>query len=1354
MLTSIGNIHAQKNFSFQNINNKNGLSQNSVFAISQDIDGFLWFGTRDGLNRYDGYNFKTYRNNDSSNSLSGNDVRTLFLDTLTKDFWVGSISGLSKYSKESDNFQNYIHSESDTFSITAGTVWTIFRDSKKRLWIGTEQGLDLFNTDKNKFIHINLSSNNKPVDVRSIVEDAEGNLFFGTSFGLFKLENNQNYSEVSNVNESFGNDHLPDYFIKSLLIDKENNFWIGTNKGGLVFWDRKLKKIKVFQKDKQNANSLSDNNIRFLYFDLDDRLWIGTFDGLNLYDPVLKNFTIFKKNDPSNSGITDSSIRSIYADKKGNLWVGTYYGGILHLDENFNRFTNFNHTLYGNSISADVVSSFAEDEFGNLWIGTEGGGLNFFDVQKNEFKSFKPEEGKNSLSGNNVKKVLLDDGKLWVGTFNRGLNLMDVTKEKFTKFENEPGNSNSLSSNNVYGLSKEKDLLWILTYGGGLDIFDTSNQIIHHFQNNPNNPKSISSNLTRVFLKSKKGTIWIGTEKGLNKVILDQNDFPKEFEVILAVKKIYALQEDHNNNIWIGTISEGLFEFNPKSQEFKQYTTKDGLSGNTIFGIIEDNNHQLWISTNSGLSKFSPSEKIFTNYNYANGLINSEYNFNAYYKTKSGDLLFGGINGFTRFDPSTIKPNTFIPPIVFTELKQNNRLIEINDETAYLKQAINCTSKIEFKYNEANFTLQFAALDYSNPENATYSIKMEGFDRDWKNIVGKPEVSYTIQKEGNYVLRLKGGNSDGLWNPEERNIEIVVLPPPWRTWWAYLIYSILLLSSIIGLYRYVKLRHTLQIQAIAKLQQDQLHEMKLRFFTNITHEFRTPLTLILGPLKELIKKNNQPAEVADKLSLIESNANRLLNLVNQVLTFRKLASENEPMLISRNNIVDFLNTIFLHFKELAIQQNIEYNFKYSKSEIIAYYDQEKLEKVFYNLIANAFKFTPRDGKIEVCIGEDDKNISIQVSDSGIGISPELHEQIFKRFYEKSNPQTSTIKGSGIGLSISKAMVELHQGNIWVKSEIDKGTLFTVSLKKGKDHFKNNEIFKEDQTKKPFLLDPKKDYQSLGILDPEQINLNSDKNIAKQKLAKILIVEDNDEVRNYIKSIFIKEYEILTCENGLLGFQMAQDHEPDIILSDLMMPVIDGIEFCKKIKSTFETSHIPFILITAKSLVDDKLLGLNSGANDYITKPFHPDELLLKVRNILNQKKLLLHSIYESREFNPSIVQFTSADEKFLKDLIELVEKNISNPDFKIEQFAYELAVSRALLFTKIKAITDMTPKNFIKSFRLKRSIQLLEMDQLNISEIAFMVGFKEPRYFSKVFQKEYGKTPSEYISNLQIEDKN
>lgn len=1332
---------AQQEAVFRTLDMKEGLSQGTVFAVTQDQVGHMWFGTRDGLNKYDGYQFTVYRHNaQKSTSLVGNDIRVLYFDTLLQTLWVGTLQGLSKYDATADTFQNY----TSTQGLSANSIRCVQRDSKGRLWVGTADGLNLLQDDGQRFLPIPLVfPNNIDREIIAIIEDSEGNILIGVDNGLYQLveQVSGEFSASPLVNkEKFS---LSDYRIQALLEGDAGQLWMGTRSGGVYLWDRQSNQIKIFKDEEGSNHPLSSNGVRVLAKESNGIIWVGTFVGLVQYDPKTGDYHHFFADDQDPIHLRSRSIRSIFFDERGGLWIGTYHGGASYYDPALSRFQHFEHLANGNSISHNVVSSFLEDENGNFWIGTEGGGLNFFNRSSGKYTIYRPQAGQdNSLSGNNVKTIIKDESGLWIGTFRQGLNYLDLNTKRFRHFKHKPEVPNSISNNNVYSLLKEGDRLWIVTYGGGLNVMNLSTNQFEAYQADPADSTTISSNNGRVIFKDSRDQLWIGTESGLNLIKRTSvRDTNLQFQCFIPDKKVYALYEDEQQTLWIGTFSNGLFALNLADLSLQQYTEMDGLPGRAIFGIEQDEKGKLWLSTNNGLSKFDRENLVFTNYNYSNGLQNLQFNYNAHYRTRSGELLFGGDNGFTLFEPAEIISDSFIPPLIFTDLRVYNQKVDVGDKSGLLPRALNEVDELTFKYNEAIFSIGVAALDYFNPSNIQYTYKLEGLDNDWNNKVGKTEASYTIQRPGSYLLRVKASNSYGIWSEGERNMKITVLPPPWLSTTAFVIYSAILLLIFYGIWYFTRLRHRLHLEQLAKEKEKELNEVKLRFYTDITHEFRTPLTLILGPINELLDKHSGNG-ISAQLQSVKRNAERLLKLVNQILSFRKLEAGHENVQALQTDMVPFLHDLFSSFEETAKLRKISYDFHSSTSELVAWFDPEKMEKVVFNLLSNAFKFTPDRGVIKLEVDKKEDHLQIRVSDSGNGIKKELHEQIFKRYYEKVAIPFSKWKGSGLGLALSKQMIALHQGKLWVESEVGKGATFFVELPLGKDHFKAGELV-DGKLVAP-LPSPTLQVEAPKVADEQPSLAPIIQAVAKAPA--ILLVEDNTEILQYLEEIFQGTYRIFTAVDGEEGLRKAAEQNPDLIISDIMMPNMDGTTLCSKIKSDIKTSHIPVILLTARAAQPFKNEGLETGADDYITKPFNPSELRLRVRNIIRTRKIIREKFVRVMNFEPKEVTVTSADEQFLRNALEIAEKHIDNSKFTAEQFAYELAVSRPLLFTKMKALTDQTPNNFMKALRMKRAAQLLEQRKLNVSEVAYKVGFRDTRYFSKCFQKQFNKTPSEYMS--------
>ena len=1340
---------------FRRLSVQEGISNSSVIAITQDNDHFLWFGTRDGLNRFDGYNIQIFRKDRGNpNSLLFDDIRLLYFDPLLKTIWAGSTKGLSRFISEKNEFRNYHFNQTKVNDISEYYIQALLRDSNGNLWVGVPDGLYLFNATKDKFEKQSIRYQGNPLNILSIHEDKGKKIWIGTNAGLFQLKyglNKQVDLEEVYIPEVPGVKSIKGQAIYAIQSDLQQQLWLGTHGEGLYKWHTLTNKIAQYKHIEKDPRSLSNNMIRSIAVHPNGQIWVGTFVGLNQFDPVRNNFKAIVADEKNQSNLSSSSIWSVFFDKKGSLWVGTFYGGVNFYDPGIKRFQNYVHIPERNSLSHNVVSAIKEDENGNFWIGTEGGGLNYFEKGRQTFLNYFHSPLKtNTLSGNNIKALYYEKNQLWIGTYNAGLDNYDVDKNSFTNYGKGERGWDRFSSLNVYSLLKIKNLIYVLTYGGGLNVLDIGNKKITQIQHDPKRKESLSNNLGRILIRDKMGNVWIGTEDGLNllsKENIDKGNYT--FKRYLDGYNIASLYEDSKGNIWIGTFSNGLIYRN--NQSFNYFTEKEGLAGHTIFTILEDKRGEIWLGTNQGISRCKVERKSFLNYNSSDGLQNLEFNYNAgLTESKTGSLLFGGKNGFTLFQPSNLKTNKYIPKVAFTRLIVNNREEKVGAKDGILSRALNQMDLITFKHNQANFTLQFSALDYLNPQKNHYAIKLEGLDKSWQYIVGSHEVTYTLQKPGSYLFRLKGGNNDGIWNPKEKVITIKVLPSPWLSLPAYLVYfSLFAIALFIG-YRFIVLNHTLALEQVEKGKQSEIHQMKLRFFTNITHELRTPLSLILGPLEELLDSNKENKKNFGPLKTAHRNAVRLLNLVNQLLTFRKLERDHEEMNIEETDIISFLRDISDSFKDEMRLHHIDFKITYDFSPFPVFMDRDKMEKVFYNLLSNAFKFTPEGGNISIVIAKKEETVSCIFKDSGIGIEPEFQNEIFRRFYEKDNHHPSLRvqnEGTGIGLALSLQMVKLHKGEIKVESEPNKGASFEVTFPINLNQAAQEISVKQNGTDTRKGKKMNEMEQSPSWEDWSEVQVASDSLLNTQSF-HFLLIDDNEEIIDYLSTIFPPTIFLSRATDGNSGLEKALLLQPDLIISDVMMPGMDGFQLSYQLRANFETSHIPIILLTAQSDFSFKLEGLKTGADEYLTKPFHPKELIIRVENILRNRGFSRQKFKEKEILEPSEITFTSADETLIQNAIALVEKNMDFPEYSVDQFAQDLAVSRPSLFNKMRALTGETPKNFIKIIRLKRAAQLLKTGKLSVSEVCYMTGFRDPKYFNKCFQKQYNQSPSEYKANF------
>jgi signal transduction histidine kinase/DNA-binding response OmpR family regulator len=861
-------------------------------------------------------------------------------------------------------------------------------------------------------------------------------------------------------------------------------------------------------------------------------------------------------------------------------------------------------------------------------------------------------------------------------------------------------------------------------------------------------------------LIDKKDNLWIGTQSGLN--VINLNDFDNNTyhikhyffdNKLLSGDDILTLFQDKKGKIWVGTKAKGLYNFDGVTFN-KINIKKDDSDVTAIHSISEDDMNNLWMSSNYGIIKYNLSNKSTFIYDQKDGLFSNEFNDNAFLKLGINKFYYGGPSGITYFDTKKLPVNKYTPQVILTDFKVANKSINVANENDILEKAIAYTKSLTLSYDKANFTINFAIPNFINSTNNQYSYRLVGLDNEWTT-TSNTSATFTIQNSGTYVFEVKGANNDGIWNSTPTALEIVVKPAPWKSLWALSLYAILIWVSLYGLTWIIKSKEKLRQDLLLEYRESERtkedNSAKLQFFTNISHEFRTPLTLILGPLQQILLNYNGSNEMYKKLLVIESSANHLLKLINRLMDFRKFENNQFILEAAEGNIVKYIKEIFLSFTEYAKDGGYKFTFESSDEEILVYFDRFKLERVFYNLISNAFRYTPKGGEIAIKIRKEKNEISIEVEDTGIGIANEHIDKIFDLFFEiptHNEVQTNYNKGTGIGLSIVKNIVNLHKGTIAVENKNSKGVVFKVNMLLGRKHLSDKEIVKDFKISDD-VAQYKVQLDLPEIKEEEDIN---DLEVADEKLT-VLIVEDHKVLRSFMKNLLKAEYNVIVAENGAIGLKKALKFVPDLIVSDVIMPEMVGTELCAKIKENIKTSHIPVILLTSRSSLIYKIEGLESGADDYISKPFNLIEFKLRIKNLLASKQRLKTKFSSEDNFVPSEIAVSSLDEQLLKKAFKVVEENISNEQFDIPFFCSELGVSRTMLFTKIKAWTNFTPNEFIHEIRMKRAAQLLEQNKINISQISYKVGFNNPKYFSKCFQKKFGETPTQYLNKFSNDSK-
>lgn len=1313
---------SSKRMSFEQISSDEGLSQNTVMSIIQDKNDILWFATFDGLNRYDGYNFTVYRNEKRNKHSLLNDVlRTLYIDS-ENNLWIGSKSGLSLYVSERNHFDNYL------YTVGKGQIAqinAIVELDKQRLLLGTEYGLVLFNKKRHVFEKFSAVSEEK-ISIQSLAR-LDDNILIGTNKGLYLYKISRKY--YTEIHQS-----LKGKVIQDILPQSESRIWIGTEGNGLFLVNLQTGELKNYVHNPSNPKSLSSNYIRSLAFDSQYRLWIGTFHALSVMENGSDTFENYYHDPTDNGSISQNSIRSIYMDTQGGMWLGTYYAGLNYYHPLKNQFRHLQQNPYTNSLSDRVISCIVEDETGKMWIGTNDKGINVYDPKTENFRHIS-HENTLLLASNNIKAMVptRDHRSMYVGTHGGGLSVMDKATGRCSRI---PATQN-LSGEDVYALTYDfNNNLWIGTLKGLYQYNETTKKI----------KKINTSKLTSIqvlFLKAdSKKRLWIGGEKslGLYSLITKKirNFTSEDYNGTFDNVSINCIFEDSKKRIWIGT--EGGLDLYNENGKFKSYTTEDGLANNMVYGILEDSFGRLWISTNNGISCFTPETKKIRKYSIMDGLSFRQFNMYSFCQAKSGQMYFGGINGITTFYPELLIDNPYIPKPRISRIQVFNKDVNPFDETGVLEDNILETKKIKLRPSQSNFALEFTVSNYLSGKHNTFSYMLEGVDKDWNITAENRLISYSNLKHGKYTFKVKAANSDGKWNEESTDLTIIILPHWWQTWWANILFFILLCGITMMIYRFLRQRQSmsnqLQIERLEKDKMEEVNQMKMRFFINISHEFRTPLTLILSPLQDLIERTADKWQHSQLLH-VQKNANKLLHLVNQLMDYRRAELGVFELCVHRVKPDKVVYDTFALFDKLAKRKRIEYNLEDQTNDKEFLIDSNYLELILSNLLSNAFKFTPEKGKILVRIVEDVNNFILEVEDNGCGIAEDKQVLIFDRFYQIGNDNL----GTGIGLSLVKRLIDLHHGRIEVKSEVGKGSIFTAYFPQQIEVY--NAVELENNASVPTHTANTKDVEFI-IHEEKEKELETE---GQTKSETIMVVEDNPDVLDYLNERLSVSYQIVTARNGLEALEILKNNQLDLILTDVMMPEMDGIKLCKSIKQNIRTCHIPIIILSAKSNIGDQLEGFQVGADDYVPKPFTFSVLYAKIQNMLKSRRRILEHYSKSLEVEPEKITFNAMDQELLTKAMNIVLKNLDNSNFSTDEFSVQMAMSRSNLHLKLKAITGESTIDFIRKIRFNEASKLLLDGRYNVAEVSTMVGFNTPSYFATSFKKYFGCLPTEYVKN-------
>ncbi|MBL6447175.1 response regulator [Fulvivirga sp. 29W222] len=1367
----IGSLAAQPQipltFKFEHLNVETGLSHGEVNCILKDSRGYVWIGTSSGLNLYNGYFIKNFINDPrDSNSIGSTIISDLF-EGPDGNIWVNTQQGMNIYDPKLEIFEQDISGYIERYELPAGPVTDIAQTDNDVYWfISSNDGVTCYNNQDNSSIRFARGTEH-PIGsngVSAIHQDGDGDIWFIHNNGLLEKVD----GKTLQVTEQYS--YLVDQFKGQLqnfemIVDRDNDLWIYLPFAahGVFHFKPDERTIVNYSKD-SSPIQLNTNLVTGIVEDPDGRIWVGTdHGGINVIDKETGAVSYQLHHQEVESSLSHNSIYCLYKDNQGIIWVGTYKKGVNYYHKKIKRFPHYRHNiLTPGSLPFDDVNRFVADDEDNIWIGTNGGGLIYFNRADNTFTQYKanPNDPK-SISSDVIVSMLIDKfNTLWIGTYLGGLNQFDG--KHFKHYKAGTKNKSSLSGNNIWELFEDsRGQLWVGTLTSGLDRFvRNTEEFVHYGVGGTKGDTTLRVTYIQALAEDSSGNLWVGggggvdiIDKATDRVRLNPEDPATPY--LLTAHTVVSLYKDSQERMWVGT-QQGLYVYGEEGELLNMFTSENGLPHNTILNILEEDEHNLWFSTPNGISNMVIDDVVdlskirFVNFDESDGLQGKVFNENAALKTASGELIFGGANGFNIFDPKELKVKEETSEIVFSDFQLFNKSLKVNElyqGRAILTKSLPFTNEVTLKYDENVFSIEFAAINFLHPGKTKYKYKLEGFDSQWRMADQTRRATYTNLDPGNYTFKVISSNSNGVWNDQNAaSMDISVLPPFWKKNWAYAIYAVLMLALLFLVRRVMLQRERVKFRIEqARREAQQMHELdllKIRFFTNLSHEFRTPLSLILAPLEKLMD-NAQSQYQKMQYQMIDRNARRLLNLLNQLLDFRKLEVDTIELYTSEGNIIKFIEESVHSFSDLSENKSVTLHFHCKVEELYVLFDMDKLEKILFNLLSNAFKFTSENDRIDVVVDCYDqekgvKLIEIKVTDTGIGIPKEQQEKIFERFFRNDTPGSMVNQGSGIGLAITREFVKIHGGTITVESDQGKGTCFTV-------HLPVEEVGRKDAASQKELANSSSKAGVSECYEPERVY--------DEGTPLILLVEDNEDFRFYLKDNLSVHFKVVEAKNGKEGWQKALSCLPDLIVSDLMMPELNGIALCEKLKGDARTSHIPVVLLTADSAEDKQIKTLSLGADDYMTKPFNFEILLSRIKNLIIQRKSLQEIYQKKISVQTSEMEITSLDDKLIQNAISIVEKNISDPEFTVEMFSKELGLSRVHLYKKLVSLTGSTPIEFIRNIRLQHAAQFLKESQLTVAEVAYNVGYNNRKYFTKHFKAAYKMPPSEYAAKQSVSSK-
>ena len=1488
-------VQAQQHSFFTHYSTEDGLSQNTVMSMLQDHKDNLWFATWDGINRFDGYNFKTYKARQGNYiSLTNNRADRMYEDRYGFLWLLTYDNRVHRFDPKTETFEQVpaAGEEGSTYNIHAiqvlpdGTVWLltehdgairvvtlpqknyttksdiystksglfpadhfyqVYQDKAGNHWLLTDNGLGMIRPGEQQPVNYFVETKGKQDGMNQAfyaVRECEDDICFasdrgriwcyqkqGGEFRLLELPTKARITSIHTVSngntvvttDSDGfflcnlktNKHthyspvtckeLSAQPILSAYVDRTSEVWFEQEEPGVVVhFNPATGVVRREQMRVEYSNADRSRPAFHIHEDVHGHIWVHPYGGgFSYFDRDRNCLVPFYDDLGSNNWLFSNKIHAAFSDKQGNLWLCTHSKGLEKVTFRNVPFSMLTPVPHEYESLSNEVRSVCEDKQGNLWVGLKDGMIRLYDSNR-KFIGHLTGNGTISMTGTPMEGTayfIMQDSKgiIWIATKGNGLVRAEQISPtsmsyKLTRYQHDSNDMYSLSDNNVYCVYEDHHgRIWAATFAGGINYISQGEHGETVFINHRNNLKGYPIDVcykARFITSDNNGRLWVGTTTGA--VAFDEN-FKKPEDIqfhhfsrvpndtkSLSNNDVHWIIATQQKELYLATFGGGLNKLISISEnghgEFKSYSVLDGLSSDVLLSIREDHKQNLWISTENGICKFVPSGERFENYDERSISFRVRFSEAASTLTSGGDMLFGTSNGLFMFTPDSIRKSSYVPPVVFSKLMVANEDV-IPGEKSILKVDLDDTQELVLSHDENIFSVQYAALDYTNPQNIQYAYILDGFEKQWTFADRQRSVTYTNLPKGDYIFRVRSTNSDGVWVDNERILNITILPSFWETPLAYVLYVcfvlLIIFVAVYILFTIYRLKHEVSVE-------QQISDIKLRFFTNISHELRTPLTLIAGPVEQVLKNDKLPADAREQLVVVERNTNRMLRLVNQILDFRKIQNKKMKMQVQQLNVVAFVRKIMDNFESVAEEHNIDFLFQTEKEALNLWVDADKFEKIVFNLLSNAFKYTPNGKMITVFIREDEGTVSVGVQDQGIGIAENKRKSLFVRFENLVDKNIFNQASSGIGLSLVKELVEMHKATISVDSRLGEGSCFKVDFLKGKEHYNSSVEFILEDSVAPLSMERIVDIANsslqteAAIADAPDLEVSAVKEEAEESSSKelMLLVEDNQELRSFLRSIFASTYRVVEASDGMEGWSKALKYLPDIIISDVMMPEKDGIEMTRELRADMTTSHIPIILLTAKTTIESKLEGLEYGADDYITKPFSATYLQARVENLLMQRKKLQNFYRDSLTYvtvsetplaqgealvghestepdsvaaeEPVMPEMSPNDRKFMDKLVDLMEQNMDNGELVVDDLVRELAVSRSVFFKKLKTLTGLAPIEFIKEIRIKRAAQLIETGEFNMTQISYMVGINDPRYFSKCFKAQVGMTPTEY----------